>query len=203
MRTAHTLRSVSRAPSSSSILAQATRRSQRPSFTPSALRAPLSTSIARRLPSDDPGGKPNTGQHRTVYDDFFNILESKTPSPQNLVSITSTSPTSLTLADGLVLSEPIVILNNNVFLWDHPKLNQDYAVPSGIGWEDWIDQKVAPGGKKMEVKQKVKDVFKVFELVDERPEIILFGTGKRVLPPPDLSGDGSMSWVFSWTCRVL
>ena len=36
----------------------------------------------------------------------------------------------------------------------------------------------------MKVTRKVGDVFKVFELVDERPEIILFGTGKRVLPPP-------------------
>ncbi|EST09882.1 NADH dehydrogenase [ubiquinone] 1 alpha subcomplex assembly factor 3 [Kalmanozyma brasiliensis GHG001] len=139
------------------------------------------TTPHRRLPSDDPGGKPNTGQHRTVYDDFFNILESATPAIA--VSVASTSPTSLTLADGLVLSEPIVILNNQVFLWDHPKLNQDYAVPSGIGWEDWLGAMVQPG-KKLEVTPRVKEIFKVFELVDERPEIILFGTGKRVLPPP-------------------
>ncbi|TKY90494.1 hypothetical protein EX895_000492 [Sporisorium graminicola] len=129
-------------------------------------------------------GKPNTGQHRTVYDDFFNILESPN-SPNTTVSVASTSPTSLTLADGLVLSEPIVILNNHVFLWDHPKLNQDYAVPSGIGWEDWLGsgQAVKPGVK-LEVSEKVKDAFRMFELVDERPEILLFGTGKRVLPPP-------------------
>lgn len=56
-------------------------------------------------------------------------------------------------------------------------------MPSGIGWEEWLDQKAVPG-KKLEVSQKVKDVFKIFELVDERPEIILFGTGRRVLPPP-------------------
>lgn len=141
----------------------------------------FTTSPARRLPSDDPGGKPNTGQHRTVYDDFFNILESAQPT--TTISVASTSPTSLTLADGLVLSEPIVILNNQVYLWDHPNLNQDYAVPSGIGWEDWLGVKVEKGTK-LEVTQRVKDVFKVFELVDERPEIILFGTGKRVLPPP-------------------
>lgn len=75
-----------------------------------------------------------------------------------------------------------MILNNQVFLWQHPALNQDYAVPSGIGWEDWIGP-LSPG-KKPQVTQKVRDVFKVFELVDERPEILLFGTGKRVLPPP-------------------
>ncbi|KAI3487582.1 hypothetical protein L1887_48473 [Cichorium endivia] len=36
--------------------------------------ARFSTSALSRMPSDDPGGKPNTGQHRTVYDDFYNIL---------------------------------------------------------------------------------------------------------------------------------
>ncbi|SNX81574.1 uncharacterized protein MEPE_00279 [Melanopsichium pennsylvanicum] len=149
---------------------------------PVARHAHLSTSSSLRLPSDDPGGKPNTGQHRTVYDDFFNILESATLTTN--VSIASTSPTSLTLHDGLVLSEPIVILNNNVFLWDHPKLNQDYAVPSGIGWEAWLGVEKIEAGKKLKVTDKVKQVFRVFELVDERPEILLFGTGKRVLPPP-------------------
>ncbi|KIS71834.1 uncharacterized protein UMAG_10963 [Mycosarcoma maydis] len=141
----------------------------------------FSTSSRQRLPSDDHGGKPNTGQHRTVYDDFFNILEST--SPNTTISISSTSPTSLTLADGLVLSEPIVILNNQVFLWDHPCLNQDRAVPSGIGWEAWLDQPIQPG-KKLQVSQKIKEVFAIFQIVDQRPEILLFGTGKRVLPPP-------------------
>ncbi len=77
----------------------------------------------------------------------------------------------------------MVILNNQVFLFDLPQLNQDYATPSGIGWEAWIDQQVK-AGKKLEVTQKVKDVLGIFEVVDERPEIVLFGTGKRVLPPP-------------------
>lgn len=141
----------------------------------------FSMSHWRLYPSDDAGGKYNTGQHRTVYDDFFNILQSSDSS--TTISISSTSPTSLTLTDGLVVCEAIVILNNHVFLFDHPPLNQDYAVPSGIGWEHWIDQPVQAGSK-LQVTRKVGDVFKVFELVDERPEIILFGTGKRVLPPP-------------------
>ncbi|PWZ02763.1 hypothetical protein BCV70DRAFT_214285 [Testicularia cyperi] len=140
----------------------------------------LSTSTASRLPSDDPGGKPNTGQHRTVYDDFFNILE---PNIDSAVSVASTSPSSFTLQDGLVLEESVILLNNQVFLWDHPKLDQNYAIPSGIGWEDWLDQKVSPKTK-LQVSQKVKDTFQIFELVDQRPEILLFGTGKTVLPPP-------------------
>ena len=179
MRATQSLRSLTRG--STSLLSRPVRTQLPRTALPNLRSTPFSTSSHLRLPSDDPGGKPNTGQHRTVYDDFFNILES--PTPTTLVSISSTSPISLTLQDGLVLSEPIVILNNQVFLWDHPKLNQDYAVPSGIGWEDWLDQKITPG-KKLEVTEKVKEVFKVFELVDERPEIVLFGTGKRVLPPP-------------------
>ncbi|GAC95648.1 hypothetical protein PHSY_003224 [Pseudozyma hubeiensis SY62] len=149
----------------------------------------FSTTSSRHLPSDDPGGKPNTGQHRTVYDDFFNILESpaaSSTSPLNAgstVVISSTSPTSLTLSDGLVLSEPVVVLNNSVFLFDSPPLSADRATPSGLGWESWLGVTTIKPGK-MEVTQKVKDVFKLFELVDDRPEILLFGTGSRVLPPP-------------------
>ncbi|SPO19910.1 uncharacterized protein UTRI_00308_B [Ustilago trichophora] len=149
---------------------------------PTSTKATFSTSTRLLLPSDDPGGKPNTGQHRTVYDDFFNILESSDPS--STISISSTSQTSLTLHDGLVLSEPVVILNNQVFLWDHPKLNQDYAVPSGIGWEAWLGIEKLNPGTKLKVSQKIKEVFGIFEIVDDRPEIVLFGTGKRVLPPP-------------------
>ncbi|KAJ9476893.1 hypothetical protein PHBOTO_000579 [Pseudozyma hubeiensis] len=156
----------------------------RPIFHPRA----FGTTSSARLPSDDPGGKPNTGQHRTVYDDFFNILESSpsSSSPLNAgstVVISSTSPTSLTLSDGLVLSEPVVILNNSVFLFDSPPLPFDRATPSGLGWEAWLGvSSIKPG--KMAVTQKVKDIFAVFELVDDRPEILLFGTGPRVLPPP-------------------
>lgn len=188
MRATGTLRMLARGTSSK--LAAAARTSSfqprlRPSVGSSVLggaRAPMSTSARLLLPSDDPGGKPNTGQHRTVYDDFFNILESADPT--TTVSVASTSPTSLTLQDGLVLSEPIVLLNNQVFLWDHPRLNQDYAVPSGIGWEDWLGIDRIQPGTKLQVTDKIKATFAVFELVDERPEIILFGTGKRVLPPP-------------------
>lgn len=140
-----------------------------------------------RLPSDDPGGKPNTGQHRTVYDDFFNILESPSSSSSPLnagstVVISSTSPTSLTLSDGLVLSEPVVILNNSVFLFDSPPLPFDRATPSGLGWEAWLG--VSTIKPRMAVTEKVKQLFSIFELVDDRPEILLFGTGPRVLPPP-------------------
>lgn len=83
-----------------------------------------------------------------------------------------------------MLEESVILLNNQVFLWDHPKIDHKYAIPSGLGWEDWLGIDSIKPGMKLEVTQKVKDVFQIFELVDERPEILLFGTGKTVLPPP-------------------
>lgn len=116
-----------------------------------------------------------------MYDDFFNITGS---SSDSFITVASTSPSSFTLADGLMLEESVILLNNQVFLWDHPKLNHSYAIPSGLGWEDWLGIDSIKPNTKLEVTQKVKDTFQIFELVDERPEILLFGTGKTVLPPP-------------------
>ncbi len=46
-----------------------------------------------------------------------------------------------------------MILNNQGFLWEHPKLNSDYAVPSGldgrIGWHE--------GGPREEVGSEWED----------------------------------------------
>lgn len=83
-----------------------------------------------------------------------------------------------------MLEESVILLNNQVFLWDHPQLNQEFAIPSGLGWEDWLGVDSIKPGKQLKVSQKIKDTFQIFELVDERPEILLFGTGKTVLPPP-------------------
>ncbi|EPQ32448.1 uncharacterized protein PFL1_00644 [Pseudozyma flocculosa PF-1] len=130
-----------------------------------ALPRALSTTPYFARPSQDPGGKPNDGSHRTVYDDFHNILDS---SLRPSLSIHSTSDETFTLQDGLVLSTPIVLLNNQVFMWNAPPLDPMRATPGGLGWDQWSEE----------------DVWRVFKMVDDRPEILLFGTGKTVLPPP-------------------
>ncbi|PWN89602.1 hypothetical protein FA10DRAFT_268127 [Acaromyces ingoldii] len=123
----------------------------------------LSTSRIVRLPSDDPGGKPNDGSYPTVYDDFKNI----TASDQPQLSVHSLAEDCITLSDGLVVHQPAILLNGQALLWDAPLLDLNRAMPSGPGWEAWSDE-----------------AWRVFEICTPRPEIIIFGTGKRVLPPP-------------------
>ncbi|PWN46531.1 hypothetical protein IE53DRAFT_382806 [Violaceomyces palustris] len=124
----------------------------------------LSTS-ARVCLSSDPGGKPNDGSHPTVYDDFFNLLEDL--DRKEYVNVKSISENTFTLSDGLVVDSPMMIISGLVFLWDPPKLDPANSAPSGWGWEEWNDE-----------------LWKIFEVIDDRPEILLFGTGKTVLPPP-------------------
>ncbi|UZJ51552.1 hypothetical protein CBS101457_000872 [Exobasidium rhododendri] len=77
---------------------------------------------------------------------------------------------SFTLSDGLVVHTPLILLNKQIMLWDAPDLKptpEKPIMPSGVGWEEWNEE-----------------LWKVFEVVSPRPEIIVFGTGKTVLPPP-------------------
>ncbi|KAN0060509.1 hypothetical protein ACQY0O_007844 [Thecaphora frezii] len=127
---------------------------------------PLSTTASALLPSRDPGGKPNDGTHPTVYDDFHNILDSSSSQPS--LSIHSTTDATFTLHDGLVLASPILLLNNHVFMWHPPLLDPANATPAGAGWKGWDKE----------------EVWRLLEMVDDRPEILLFGTGNTVLPPP-------------------
>ena len=130
----------------------------------------------RVFASRDPGGKPNDGSHRTVYDDFYNILQdspSSVDAGQASVTISSMSETSFTLNDGLVVSTPMIVVNGQVFMWDAPELDQTRAAPSGVGWEAWAlpsDEKDLK--KKYTEAKTVKDLWKVLELVDDRPGML-------------------------------
>ena len=64
----------------------------------------------------------------------------------------SLSDTAITLADGLVIAQPVLFLNGSVLLWDAPPLNVKQAAPSGWGWEAWDDE-----------------CWKVVEVVEPRP----------------------------------
>ncbi|KAK0544142.1 hypothetical protein OC846_006170 [Tilletia horrida] len=143
----------------------------------------------------DPGGKPNDGSHPTVYDDFYNITSAPGGAAGAIAGgatqIASMDDTSFTLDDGLVLACPIFLLSGGgatsrgegseggggvggavdvtVLMWDAPPL-EGMVLPNGKGWEEWISQQDA--------------IWKALEIVQPRPEILLFGTGKTVLPLP-------------------
>ncbi|CEH13694.1 NADH dehydrogenase [ubiquinone] 1 alpha subcomplex assembly factor 3 [Ceraceosorus bombacis] len=104
---------------------------------------------AQRFRSDDPGGKPNDGSHRTIYDDFFNLLESEESQP---IVVKSMSDSSITLDDGLVIQQPVIFLNGQVYLWDPPHLDTSKATPGGAGWEEWQ-----------------RELWRIFEVVEPKP----------------------------------
>lgn len=70
------------------------------------------------------------------------------------------------LADGLIIPGGAIFIDDRAFLWDVDPVQVDPL--SGRGkWEGWS-----------------REQFRIFEAVLPRPEILLLGTGKTVLPPP-------------------
>lgn len=103
-----------------------------------------------------------------MYDDFNNILASD----EYQLSVRSMGDSHFTLSDGLVCESPIILLQKQVLLWDAPLLGKAddpsaVVMPNGSGWEAWTDE-----------------AWRVFEVASPRPEMVIFGTGKAVLPPP-------------------
>ncbi|KAG1806502.1 NADH dehydrogenase 1 alpha subcomplex assembly factor 3 [Suillus plorans] len=90
---------------------------------------------------------------------FTNMLAGDIPPPVQVNSITSAG---IQLADGLILPSACIFLDGKVFLWN---------VPSRL-WEGWDREHLS-----------------VFETAVPKPEILVFGTGRRMeLPPPSIRG---------------
>ncbi|KAI7866036.1 NADH dehydrogenase 1 alpha subcomplex assembly factor 3 [Spinellus fusiger] len=65
------------------------------------------------------------------------------------------------LSNNTKVEEPLILLNGSSFLWKAP-VNHDK-----LPMQDWD-----------------LEVFKIFEVVTPKPEIILFGTGRQFAPMP-------------------
>lgn len=91
-----------------------------------------------------------------MYDDFRNILEDSERPP---IMVESISETTFKLTDGIILPSSSVFLNGTAFMWDTP--------PPSFSWNGWS-----------------KEHFELFELVTPKPDILIFGTGRTVLPAP-------------------
>ncbi|KAI0797054.1 NADH dehydrogenase 1 alpha subcomplex assembly factor 3 [Abortiporus biennis] len=80
--------------------------------------------------------------------------------PAPAVQVKSVSNQGIQLQDGLILPSPCIFLEGKTYLWD---------VPTTF-WDDWRTEH-----------------FELFDVVVPKPEILLFGTGRKVvLPPPAL-----------------
>ncbi|KAL7424428.1 hypothetical protein Q5752_000111 [Cryptotrichosporon argae] len=82
------------------------------------------------------------------------------------LAVNKLTPAGFHLSDGLVVPGGLVFVDGRVLLWD---VDPPADASGGIeqAWAGWTAER-----------------FKVFERVVPRPEILLFGTGKSVIPAP-------------------
>lgn len=106
--------------------------------------------------------------HATCYtsdSSFTNLLaDADNPPPVQVSSISDQE--GIRLVDGLVLPAACIFLEGQVYLWDVPSLKTENK-PSEVQWQGWT-----------------KDHFELFDVVVPKPEILLLGTGKRIVQPP-------------------
>ncbi|KAK4688732.1 NADH dehydrogenase [ubiquinone] 1 alpha subcomplex assembly factor 3, partial [Tremellales sp. Uapishka_1] len=83
------------------------------------------------------------------------------------LSVAKLTPRGFHLSDGLVVPGGLIFLDGRALLWDVDPPKGDGGEGVEEAWSGWD-----------------KDRFLVFEKVVPRPEILLLGTGLRVIPPP-------------------
>lgn len=116
-----------------------------------------------------------------------NMLASDVPPP---VQVSSVGPAGIKLADGLVLTGPVVFLDGKVLLWDVPGVGKENVGTSS--WNEWTREH-------WEVFQVVVPkpgrsfcwvALRVGPIVDRvSVEILIFGTGARMeLVPSSIRG---------------
>lgn len=104
---------------------------------------------------------------RTSDRSFTNLLaDADNPPPVQVSSISDKE--GIRLADGLVLSAASIFLEGQVYLWDvpSPKTGEGDRTEKDQ-WKGWTE-----------------DHFELFDVVVPKPEILLLGTGKRIVQPP-------------------
>ncbi|KAH8923135.1 DUF498-domain-containing protein [Atractiella rhizophila] len=81
------------------------------------------------------------------------------------LTVSHVSSEGILLTSNLLIKDACVLLNGSLFLWnvEPPVLSED-----GFDWKGWDES-----------------CWRIFEVMDERPEIVVFGTGKTTcLVPP-------------------
>ncbi|KAK4056289.1 hypothetical protein OIO90_002733 [Microbotryomycetes sp. JL221] len=92
--------------------------------------------------------------------DLVNIIAQDARSPVLISSLTPSA--GFSMSDGLVLPSPIIIIDGAVFMWDVDGPND-----KDFSWQGFNVDKL-----------------KIFETCMPRPEMLLVGTGSKMLFPP-------------------
>ncbi|KAF7723548.1 hypothetical protein EC973_001837 [Apophysomyces ossiformis] len=103
-----------------------------------------------------PAQAPDADAPTSMYSDFKNMFD-RGPN----VGIEVITKYGFVLSNNCKVEEPLVLLNGSAFLWRPP--HQPGRLPMQ-GWD--------------------LEVFKIFDMVTPKPELILFGTGQDFAPLP-------------------
>ncbi|GJJ70142.1 NADH dehydrogenase [ubiquinone] 1 alpha subcomplex assembly factor 3 [Entomortierella parvispora] len=136
-----------------------------------------STSTLRQKSVPMPGAHEDADSAISGFMNMFNDRESKT------VSITTCTKHGFVTTEAITLQGPVLCIGGQVFLWDifqkggavDRSLSATTTATTGTGTTarsifETMDEPTA------------REIFKIFELMNPRPEILVVGTGKAFAP---------------------
>ncbi|KAF8978345.1 hypothetical protein BGZ46_006581 [Entomortierella lignicola] len=122
-----------------------------------------------------PGNNEDADSAISGFMNMFNDKESRT------VSISSCTKHGFVTTEAISLQGPVLCIGGQVFLWDIYK--ESGAVAQSLKKEESSSTSTHPRSifETMD-ENTAKEIFKVFELMNPRPEILIIGTGKMFAP---------------------
>ncbi|KAG0207448.1 hypothetical protein BGX28_001329 [Mortierella sp. GBA30] len=125
-----------------------------------------------------PGANEDADSAISGFMNMFNDKESKT------VSITTCTKHGFVTTEAITLQGPVLCIGGQVFLWDIFKESGAVDLALKKDNKDTTHPASLPARSIFESMDEdtAKEIFKVFELMNPRPEILIVGTGKTFAP---------------------
>ncbi|KAJ3166620.1 hypothetical protein HDU88_003102 [Geranomyces variabilis] len=120
----------------------------------------------------------------------YNIFPTSSAEPASSKLFSAVGNTSFTVGD-LRMHGPVVVINDQVLMWDVPQfgVGSDEVVPASDAStaQDGGVEIVLQGDPSSPFYGWGVDCFKIFEVIEQQPEILVIGTGAQTYPlPPHL-----------------
>ncbi|KAF9911697.1 hypothetical protein BX616_010519 [Lobosporangium transversale] len=129
----------------------------------------------KNIPS--PGSNEDAAGAISGFMNMFNDKESKT------VTITACTKHGFVTTEAITLQGPVLCIGGQVFLWDIFK--ESGAIAQSLEKSSDSAQKLNSSQRSIfeTIDEKTaQEIFKIFELMNPRPEILVIGTGKAFAP---------------------